>query len=173
MEDGRLVAVEPDPSHPTGAVLCIKGQAAPELVHHPDRLLHPMKRTRPKGDPDPGWVRIGWDEALDRTAAELRRLAAEHGPETVAFAVTSPSGTALSDSIQWIERLIRAVGSPNTIYATEICYWHKDFATRFTFGVGLPVPDYDVTSCVLLWDFNPSTSWLAQAHAAARARARG
>ena len=30
VEDGRLVAVEPDPSHPTGANLCVKGRAAPE-----------------------------------------------------------------------------------------------------------------------------------------------
>jgi anaerobic selenocysteine-containing dehydrogenase len=48
VEDGRLVAVEPDPSHPTGQHLCVKGRAAPELVYAPDRLLHPMRRTRPR-----------------------------------------------------------------------------------------------------------------------------
>ena len=73
VEDGRLVAVEPDPSHPTGQALCAKGRAAPELVYHPERLLYPMRRTRPKGDPDPGWQRISWDEALDLTATTLRR----------------------------------------------------------------------------------------------------
>src|SRR5688500_7631908 len=82
VEDGRFTTLEPDPSHPTGQALCAKGRAAPELVAHPDRLLYPLKRTRPKGDPDPGWQRIGWDEALDLTAANLRRLAAEHGPES-------------------------------------------------------------------------------------------
>jgi anaerobic selenocysteine-containing dehydrogenase len=39
VRDGRLVAVEPWPEHPTGESLCAKGRAAPELVHHPDRLL--------------------------------------------------------------------------------------------------------------------------------------
>jgi anaerobic selenocysteine-containing dehydrogenase len=63
--DGKLVSVDPDPSHPTGGALCVKGRAAPELVYAPDRLLYPVKRTRPKGDADPGWVRISWDEALD------------------------------------------------------------------------------------------------------------
>jgi anaerobic selenocysteine-containing dehydrogenase len=48
VEDGRLVAVEPDPAHPTGRHLCVKGRAAPELVYAPDRLLYPMKRTRPR-----------------------------------------------------------------------------------------------------------------------------
>jgi anaerobic selenocysteine-containing dehydrogenase len=54
VEDGRLVAIEPDPSHPSGRSLCAKGRASPELVYAEDRLLYPLRRTRPKGDPDPG-----------------------------------------------------------------------------------------------------------------------
>lgn len=173
VEDGRLTAVEPDPSHPTGKALCAKGRAAPDLVYSAHRLLHPLKRTRPKGDPDPGWQRVTWDEALDLTAASLRRLAAAHGPEAVAFSVTSPSGTAISDAIAWIERFIRAFGSPNICYATEICNWHKDYATRYTFGAGIPAPDFDRTRCVLFWGHNPSTSWLTHATGAVAARARG
>jgi hypothetical protein len=30
-ENGRFVALEPYPSHPTGKALCAKGQACPEL----------------------------------------------------------------------------------------------------------------------------------------------
>src|SRR4051812_46452059 len=77
VEDDRLLAIEPDATHPTGAALCAKGKASTALVDHPERLLHPMRRTRPKGDPDPGWERISWDEALDATAAAMRRIAAE------------------------------------------------------------------------------------------------
>ncbi|MCZ6664349.1 MAG: molybdenum cofactor oxidoreductase, partial [Gammaproteobacteria bacterium] len=58
IEDGRLTAVEPDPSHPTGKALCGKGLAAPELVYSEDRVHYPLKRTRPKGVTDPGWERI-------------------------------------------------------------------------------------------------------------------
>jgi len=173
VEDGRLVAVEPDPDHPTGTALCVKGRAAPELVHSPDRLLHPMKRTRPKGDPDPGWTRISWEQALDETAAAMRRLADRDGPESVAFAVTTPSGTAISDSIQWIERLVRAYGSPNNCYGTEICNWHKDFATAYTFGAGVGMPDFERTGCLVLWGHNPSAAWLAEAQGAAGLKARG
>src|SRR3712207_9571313 len=72
VEDGRLVALEPDPTHPTGQALCAKGRAAPELVYSEQRLTRPLRRTRPKGDPDPGWVEISWDEALDATAAALQ-----------------------------------------------------------------------------------------------------
>jgi anaerobic selenocysteine-containing dehydrogenase len=61
IEDGAFVALAPDPSHPTGQAVCIKGKAAPEVVNHADRLLHPLKRTAPKGAADPGWQQIGWD----------------------------------------------------------------------------------------------------------------
>ncbi len=173
VRDGRLVAVEPYPEHPTGQSLCAKGQAAPELVYSPDRLLYPMKRTRPKSDPDPGWVRISWDEALELTAAAMQRIAKVHGSESVAFAVTTPSGTGISDTIQWIERLMRAFGSPNDCYATEVCNWHKDFATAYTFGTGVGTPDLANTGCVLLWGHNPNGAWLAKAQRVAAAKARG
>src|SRR5215469_5756430 len=81
VEDGRLLAIEPDPTHPTGEALCGKGRASPALVEASDRLLYPVRRTRPKGDPDPGWQRISWDEALDKAATALRRIATESGPE--------------------------------------------------------------------------------------------
>jgi anaerobic selenocysteine-containing dehydrogenase len=165
--------VEPDPGHPTGKSLCIKGRAAPELVYAPDRLLTPLRRTRPKGDADPGWIQVGWDEALDWTAARMREAAAREGPRAVAFAVTTPSGTAVSDGFPWIERLIRLFGSPNTIWGEELCSWHRDFVTAETFGRDIGTPDFARTGCLLLWGHNPSTSFLAQATAAAEARARG
>src|SRR5262249_58148687 len=97
VEHGRLLAIEPDPTHPTGKALCAKGRASPALVEAPDRLLYPVRRTRPKGDPDPGWRRISWDEALDETAAAMRRIASENGPEGVAFALTPGSRPAVID----------------------------------------------------------------------------
>jgi anaerobic selenocysteine-containing dehydrogenase len=173
IEGGRLVALEPDPSHPTGKALCAKGRASPELVEASDRLLFPVRRTRPKGDPDPGWQRISWDEALGETAAALRRIATESGPEAVAFAITTTAGTAISDAGPWINRLINAFGSPNNCNATEICAWHRDYARAFVTGAAIGTPDYTRAGCILLWGHNPGTSWLAAAGAIADARARG
>lgn len=168
-----LVSVRPDTAHPTGQAMCMKGKAAPELVHSPHRVLHPMRRTRPKGDPDPGWLRIGWEEALAETARRLGAIRAESGAESVVFAVTTPSGTPLSDSIDWIERFVRLFGSPNICYATEVCNWHKDFAHAFTFGCGMPPADYAQAELIVLWGHNPTNTWLAQANAIAKGRAKG
>ncbi|MGW7536978.1 molybdopterin-dependent oxidoreductase [Amycolatopsis sp. NPDC054798] len=172
LENGALRGVRPDPAHPTGAALCPKGRAAPELVHSPERLRRPLRRTTPKSDPDPRWREISWDEALAETADRLGSIRAASGAEAVAFSVTSPSGTPMSDAIDWVERFIRLFGSPNTVYATEICNWHKDFAHAFTFGSALPAPDYAGTDFAVLWGHNPAKVWLAQSAALAGARPR-
>ena len=173
IEDGRLVGLEPDPSHPTGKALCAKGRAAPDLVKATDRLLFPMRRTRPKGDPNPGWQRISWDEALNETSSAMRRIATDCGPEAVAFAVTTPAATAISDALPWIVRLINSFGSPNTCNANELCAWHREFGAAFVTGAGIGLPDFERAGCLLLWGFNPSTSWLPAASAIADARQRG
>ncbi len=177
VEDGRFVALEPDPSHPTGKALCAKGRAAPELVYHPKRLQYPMKRTRPKTDPDPGWERIGWDEALDLTAAQLTRIAAQDGSESVAFSVVSASTSAISDTLPWINRLMNAFGSPNLSNSAELCGWGR-MAAMYTWGipVGLPgtaMPDLDRAQCLLFWGYNPSSGRIAHMTAAVDARKRG
>lgn len=173
VEDGRLVAVKPNPAHPTGKAVCPKGRAAPEIAHHARRLRTPLRRTAPKGAEDPGFVPISWDEALDEIAGRLSAFARESGPESVAFAVTSGSSSSVSDSLDWIQRFIRGFGSPNTLFSTEICNWHKDHAHAFTFGCGLPTADYRNADLIILWGHNPANVWLAQAEAIGAARARG
>ena len=173
VQDGRLVGVEPWAEHPTGGALCAKGRAAPELVAHPQRLRRPLKRTRPRGDDDPGWVEVSWNEALDDIAARLGAIRHESGAQAVAFSSASPGATALSDSLDWIERLIFAFGSPNFLTGVEICNWHRDHTHAFTFGAGIGMPDYAQSDLILLWGFNPGNVWLAQANAVAAARARG
>ena len=176
IEDGRFVALRADPKHPTGQALCIKGKVAPELVYHPDRLLFPMKRTRPKGDRDPGWRRISWDEALETAAKKLNDLAARHGPECVAFNNASPSTSALCDSVDWIRRLRHAFGSPNHSISMELCGWGRYLANLYSFGVGLPadcMPDLENAGCILFWGYNPTVSRIDHATAAVAAQRRG
>src|ERR1700751_978327 len=108
--DDSFTRLDPDPDHPTGASICAKGRAAPELVYHRDRLTRPLRRTRPKGDADPGWEEISWDAALDQIASAMRRIAERHGPEAVAFSQSSPSTTGIADSAAFIARLMNAFG---------------------------------------------------------------
>ena len=180
VEDGRFVALHPDPTHPTGQALCAKGRAAPELVYHPDRLTHPLKRTRPKGDRNPGWQRIDWNEALELTATAMRQIAERHGPEAFAFSMASPSTTAIADSNGWIRRLMNAFGTPNASTNVELCGWGRGFATRYTYGVGSvatglggAMADIANSGCLILWGYNPSIARLTHATMIVEALKRG
>lgn len=172
-KDGEFIGQEPNPAHPTGQALCVKGKAAAEIVYRPSRQLQPLRRTRPKGDPDPGWVPISWSEALDRTAEALDAMRRETGPESVAFGWTTPSGTPFSDDLRWVERFTHAFGTPNVAYGVEVCNWHKDHAHAYTVGRSIGSPDFENTGCVVLWGHNPSATWLDHATGTGAALARG
>src|ERR1700686_1808881 len=52
-------------SLPAG-VICAKVARYAEPIHHPYRLMHPLRRTGAKGSGQ--FARISWDEALDEIA---------------------------------------------------------------------------------------------------------
>jgi len=173
VENGRVARLDSDPDHPNGGVICIKGKAAPELLYHSDRLNYPLKRTRPKGDPDPGWQRIGWDQALDEIAEKLLRLRERFGPQAVALAKGTKSGTSIDDAVRWLARFLNVFGSPNWVSTTHVCNWHRDTGFSYTFGVNLPTPDLAHSKSFLLWGHNPSSTSLILAHDIVAARSRG
>jgi anaerobic selenocysteine-containing dehydrogenase len=65
----------------TLGVICEKVGRYAERIHHPDRLLHPLKRKGPKGSGE--FLPISWDDAMGETAEALLRAEREHGPESV------------------------------------------------------------------------------------------
>jgi len=168
--------LRPDPGHPTGRALCIKGKSASDIGSHDDRLLYPMRRTAPKGASDPGWERISWDEALDTAAERLLAIADESGAESVVFSAVSPSTSAIVDSLDWIDRLRHAFGTPNMCVYMELCGWGRYLASIYTYGDAVPgkyMPDLERAECILFWGYNPSVSRLAHATATAAALRRG
>src|SRR5262245_27292829 len=122
--DGILQKVNADPAHPNGCI-CVKGVSAPEIVYAPDRLHYPMRRTRPKGELDPGWVRISWEEAMTLAAARLLDIKAQYGAEAVVFGASTPAGSASCDYWAWLVRLANTFGSPNISSPLYICGWNK------------------------------------------------
>lgn len=77
IQDGVATEINPNfdaaKIHPAGGKVCVKAFGLVQKAYHPDRVLHPMKRTNPKkgrGE-DPGFVQVSWDEALDLVASKL------------------------------------------------------------------------------------------------------
>ena len=54
----------------TDGVICAKVARYAERIHHPDRLLHPLRRVGAKGSQR--YERISWDEALTRVAKHMK-----------------------------------------------------------------------------------------------------
>src|SRR3982074_1438530 len=65
----------------TAGGVCAKGARPPEPIHHPARLMHPLRRTGPKGSGE--FARISWDEALDEIASRFDAAEREFGAATV------------------------------------------------------------------------------------------
>ena len=173
VEDGRVTRLDADHDHPNGGAICVKGKAAPELVYNHQRLDYPLRRTRPKGADDPGWERVGWDDALDDIAARLLDIKRRYGPEAIAMARGTASGTSVDDVNQWSTRLLNLIGSPNSVSTTHVCNWHRDTVFGYTFGVPQPAPDVARSGAFLLWGHNPSSTSLLLAQDLVAARKRG
>ena len=81
-EAGRAKKLTGDHNHPiTRGFLCGKVAQYLEREYHPDRLLHPLRRSGPKGLGH--FETITWDNALDEIAVRLRRVSDSFGPEAV------------------------------------------------------------------------------------------
>ena len=81
--NGRITHIEGDPTAiASRGNLCPKGRAAAEQLYHPDRIRYPLKRTNPRGE-DPGWVRIGHEEAVQAIADGLNSVMAKYGQNSL------------------------------------------------------------------------------------------
>ena len=174
VNNGRLARVSRDREHPNSSPLCPKGLAAPELVYNSQRLKYPLKRTREKGDSDPGWKRISWDEAMETITRKLLEIKKAYGAHTVAFNRPGPGGAPSRDYAEWMVRLAYCFGSPNHLATGHVCQWHRDTGSKYTYGwETVPHADYERTALLIVWGHNPYTSVRCNVRDISKAQARG
>jgi len=148
VRDGKVVKLEGDPHYVNQGALCAKGLATLRNLYHPERLDYPLMRTRTKGDADPGWVRISWDEALDRIVTRLTEIRAQHGARAIAIS----QGTGRYTVAQHL-RLKNSLGSPNTIGPSHVCRGPMSACTTLSVGHHLR-GDYARSACQVYWGRN-------------------
>jgi anaerobic selenocysteine-containing dehydrogenase len=79
VENGRIVRVQGDPEHPmTAGFACAKVNREHEMVHSPERLLAPLRRTGPKGSGR--FAAVTWEAALDEIETRWKAILREDGP---------------------------------------------------------------------------------------------
>jgi anaerobic selenocysteine-containing dehydrogenase len=159
LEGDRVVKVTGDPESPTSrGYLCPKGSAAPELLYHPDRLTHPLRRVGERGENR--WKKVSWEEALNEMTDKLTQIKRESGAEFVAIG----QGTGRPHT-EWTARFAHAYGTPNFIGPAHICYVPRVIASGLTLG-RLPVCDIygfggEKPACILIWGCNITYSGAA------------
>ena len=169
--DGRMGRVRgSDANSYTAGVVCAKVARYAERLYHPDRLMHPMRRTGAKGAGS--WQRIGWEDALDEIAEAFVRAEARHGSETVwPYYYAGTMGWVQRDSIDRLRHARKYSGFFDSICVNQA--W-----TGFAMGAGaLRGPDpreMAKSDCVVIWGTNAvSTQVNVMTHAIRARRERG
>lgn len=127
-------------------VLCPKGWAAAEPLHHPDRLRSPLIRAT-KGAP---LRTASWEEALGRTTEAMQRIQRQHGRD--AFGIFG-SGALTNEKAYQLGKFARAVLRTRSIdYNGRYCMSSAALAMQKAFGLdrGLPFPVEDIPAAELV-----------------------
>ncbi len=90
--------------------LCARGQAGLQVLYHPDRITHPIKRTGPRGSGE--FKEIAWDDALKELASHLTTLQSSKAANTLAFFARPLTG----QRHELIERFLKAFGAPPAVW---------------------------------------------------------
>ncbi len=98
----------------TAGVICAKVARYAERVHHPDRVLYPLRRKGERGSGD--FERISWDAALDEIAEAMLNAEQSYGPEAVwPYYFAGTMGLVQRDGINRLRHVKKYSGMHATI----------------------------------------------------------
>jgi anaerobic selenocysteine-containing dehydrogenase len=97
----------------TLGVICEKVARYAERVHHPGRLLYPLKRKGKKGDGE--WQRLGWDDAMGEVAEAFLRAEERYGSQAVwPYYYAGTMGLVMRDGINRLRHAKKYSGMYDT-----------------------------------------------------------
>lgn len=171
LDDGRIGRVRGAKSHPyTLGVVCEKVARYAERIHHPERLIYPLKRKGEKGGGE--WQRLSWDDALDEVAFRLLRAEERDGAEAVwPYYYAGTMGLVQRDGINRLRHAKR--------YSREHC----TICTSLSFAgwlagagalSGSDPREMEKSDLIVIWGANPvNTQVNVMTHVAQARKARG
>ncbi|MFY0613241.1 MAG: molybdopterin-dependent oxidoreductase [Hyphomicrobiaceae bacterium] len=154
----------------TDGVICAKVARYAERVHHPDRVLHPLRRKGAKGSG--AFEQISWDDALDITAEAFLKAERELGPEAVwPYFFAGTMGLVMRDGINRL-RHVKKYSDMHASICTTLAW------TGFAAGTGalrgVDPREMAKSDCVVIWGTNPvNTQVNVMTHAVKARKQRG
>ena len=115
--------------------ICAKGATLPQVLCPPDRLAQPHVVAGGQLRP------TTWSKALDFTAARLKEIIAQHGPDAVAF---YGSGQLDTETVYLVGKLFKGcLGTNNTDSNSRLCMASAVAGYRSSLGADGPPTCYD------------------------------
>jgi anaerobic dimethyl sulfoxide reductase subunit A len=164
VRDGQMTKIEPGEfPDPRYRGLCQKGISYVQMVAHPERLLHPLKRSGERGAGR--WERISWDQALDEIAGRIGSLNETLGPESMMFLTSKGQAGILNGYFGGYLRLASLLGA-SAVNPQELGM-DTGVASGFEDALGTEAgflanafEDLINSGLVLIWGSNPVHSWM-------------
>ena len=158
VKDNIIIRVEGDDhSNPdTQLRTCLRCRAYRKYVHHPERLMHPLRRVGKKGDGR--FEKISWDDALDILAGKLAAIKKMHGNQGIFLATGGGYLAGLHNGGLAAARLLNQFGGYTTHYgniSSEGAVW----ASLTQYGsvmVGNSREDMLNSKLIILWGWDPA-----------------
>ncbi len=170
VEAGRVTRVAGDPDHPTThGALCTKVSRYAERTYSAERLLHPMRRSGPKGSGR--FEPISWEAALGQIASRLRAVADRDPRRILPYSYAGTMGLVQGESMA--ARFFNRLGASQL--DRTICSSAGKTGLMYTLGaaVGMDVERFVDSQLILLWGTNSITSNLHFWTFAQQAKRRG
>ncbi|KIZ39585.1 MULTISPECIES: molybdopterin oxidoreductase family protein [Rhodopseudomonas] len=154
----------------TAGVVCAKVARYAERIHHPDRLLYPLRRCGPKGSGQ--FSRISWDEALNEIAARFDAAEKAFGAEAVwPYHYAGTMGLVMrggANRLAHVKKYSRFYGTICSNIA------HAGYAAGTGKVAGVDPREMAQSDLVVIWGTNPvSTQVNVMTHAARARKERG
>ena len=133
--------------------ICPKAVALQDIHYDKDRLKYPVRRTAE------GWQRIGWNEAFDEVAQNLKRIKAKYGRNSIGTYLGNPTVHNYG-ALLFAPPFLRSLRTRNKFSATSVDQLAHHVSAYLMFGhqLLLPVPDLERTRFFLILGANPAVS---------------
>ncbi|OBR66937.1 oxidoreductase [Paenibacillus oryzae] len=168
---GKVTNVTGDPQHPvTKGAICNKVRQLPDRVHHPERLMHPMRRVGPKGSGQ--FQRISWEEAYDEITSRMKHLTEQYGADSIMpYSFYGNMGVLSAEGMD--RRFFHRLGA--THLQRTICNAAGAAGYSYTMGASAGIdPEETIhTKLFIIWGCNLVSTNMHQTVLATEARKRG
>jgi anaerobic selenocysteine-containing dehydrogenase len=150
----------------TAGIICAKVARYAERIHHPERLMHPLRRSGPKGSGQ--FEQVSWDEALDEIARRFTAAEREFGAESVwPYYYAGTMGLVMRDGINRLTHVKKYSRFYSTICANVA---RIGFAIGTGKIAGVDPREMALSDLVVIWGTNPVNTQVNVMTHAARAR---